>query len=259
MPIHARKIRFVASDKPDAQKALIRLIDRYGQHDAAGADVIVAVGGDGFLLGTLHRHIDYIRAGMPIYGMNYGTIGFLMNAFAEDGLQERLDKAEAAIIKPLRLVGRGEHGEVEALAMNEVALLRQTRQTAHLKIKVDGKDRLERLIADGALVATAAGSTAYNLSAHGPVLPLGADILALTPISAFRPRRWRGALLDIHAHVEFEILNPEKRPVSVTADDQEFRDIHYVSVKTAHDIELNLLFDEGHELDEKILREQFST
>ena len=254
-----RKIRFLASDKPDAQSALTRLTERYGQVNADDAQVFVAVGGDGFLLGTLHRHIDYVRAGIPIYGMNYGTIGFLMNAFNEDGLHERLDKAEAAIVKPLRMTARGQDGTVEALAMNEVSLLRQTRQAAHLHIKVDGRSRLERLIADGALVATAAGSTAYNLSAHGPVLPLGADILALTPISAFRPRRWRGALLDINAHVEFEILNPEKRPVSVTADDQEFRDIHSVSVKTAHDIELNLLFDEGHELDEKILREQFST
>ncbi|WP_017930812.1 NAD kinase [Robiginitomaculum antarcticum] len=254
-----RHIRFLASNKPDAQAALSRLIARYGQADAGDADVFVAVGGDGFLLGTLHRHIDYVRAGTPIYGMNYGTIGFLMNAFEEDNLHERLDKAEAAIVRPLLMRASGEHGDVQALAINEVSLIRQTRQTAHLKIKVDGRSRLERLIADGVLVATAAGSTAYNLSAHGPVLPLGADILALTPISAFRPRRWRGALLDIDAHVEFEILNPEKRPVSVTADDQEFRDIHHVSVKTAHDIELKLLFDEGHELDEKILREQFST
>lgn len=254
-----RKIRFMASSKPDAQSALERLIARYGQHDAENADVFVAVGGDGFLLGTLHRHIAHVRAGTPIYGMNYGTIGFLMNAFEEANLHERLDKAEPATVKPLRMSASGEHGEVEALAINEVSLIRQTRQTAHLKIKVDGHTRLERLIADGVLVATAAGSTAYNLSAHGPVLPLGADILALTPISAFRPRRWRGALLDINAHVEFDVINPEKRPVSVTADDQEFRNIHHVSVKTAHDIALKLLFDEGHELDEKILREQFAT
>ena len=254
-----KKIAFMASPKPDAQKALAGFIERYGNVDAGEADVIVALGGDGFLLGTIHRNMSLMRRGLPIYGMNRGTIGFLMNSYGEDDLHARLEKAEASIIRPLRMHAEGAGGEFEALAMNEVSLLRQTRQAAHIAITVDGKPRLERLIADGVLVATPAGSTAYNLSAHGPVLPLSADILALTPISAFRPRRWRGALLDRNAVVEFDMIDPTKRPVSVTADDKEFRNVTHVRVRMAEDIKLTLLFDEGQELDEKILREQFST
>lgn len=252
------KIAFLASDKHEAQAALKRLTDMYGNEDAGSADVIVALGGDGFLLGTLHKHMPLIRRGLPIYGMNQGTIGFLMNAYAEEKLHERLAKAQAAIVSPLRMEVEGIGGSFEALALNEVALLRQTRQTAHIQIKIDDKVRLERLIADGVMVATPAGSTAYNLSAHGPVIPLGSDILALTPISAFRPRRWRGALLKKSAVVEFDVLDPNKRPVSATADDKEIRGVTHVKVRTADEIKLTLLFDEGHALDEKILNEQFS-
>ena len=256
-PREFSKIAFLASDKPEAQAGLRSLRARYGNHDAGNADVIVALGGDGFLLGTLHRHMPLIRRGLPIYGMNKGTVGFLMNAYNEDDLLTRLNNAMTATINPLRMVAQGIGGEIKALAMNEVALLRQTRQTAHLKITIDGKERLERLIADGVMVATPAGSTAYNLSAHGPVIPLGADILALTPISAFRPRRWRGALLKTSAIVEFEIIDPGKRPVSATADGKEIRGVTHVKVSNATDINLTLLFDEGHELSEKILQEQF--
>ncbi len=254
-----KKLAFLASDKPDAKDAKARLIERYGNHDAGEADVIIALGGDGFLLGTLHRHMALVQRGLPIYGMNKGTVGFLMNAYNEDDLIARLKKAEPAIINPLRMTAQGAGGTFTALAMNEVSLLRQTRQAAHIKITVDDRVRLERLIADGIMVATPAGSTAYNLSAHGPVLPLGAEILALTPISAFRPRRWRGALLKRGANVEFEMINPAKRPVSVTADDKEFRDVTHVKISAATDINLTLLFDEGHALDEKILQEQFAT
>ncbi len=254
-----KKLAFMASDKPEAQLSRDRLIEIYGNCDAGDADAIIALGGDGFLLGTLHRHMALVQRGLPIYGMNRGTIGFLMNSYSEDDLLQRLEKAEPAVINPLRMSAEAPGGTFDFLAMNEVALLRQTRQTAHIKITVDGKQRLERLIADGIMVATPAGSTAYNLSAHGPVLPLGADILALTPISAFRPRRWRGALLKKTARVEFEIIDPGKRPVSATADDKEVRNVTRVSIENAYDINLTLLFDEGQELDEKILREQFAT
>lgn len=254
-----KKLAFMASDKRDAQDARRALIDRYGDHDAGSADAIVALGGDGFMLNTLRRHMTLIRRGLPVYGMNKGTIGFLMNNFGEDGLPKRLRKAEPATIHPLKMTAEGPGGKYEALAFNEVSLLRQTRQTAHIEISIDGRVRLDRLVADGVLVATSAGSTAYNLSAHGPVLPLGTEILALTPISAFRPRRWRGALLKAKAKVAFKVLNPEKRPVSATADDQEFRNITDVTVQQDNSISLTLLFDEGHALDEKILREQFAT
>lgn len=254
-----KNLAFMASDKLEAKESRDRLIARYGNCDAGEADAIIALGGDGFLLGTLHRHMPLVQRGLPIYGMNRGTIGFLMNSYHEDNLIERLEAAEPATINPLRMTAEAKGGSFTALAMNEVALLRQTRQTAHIRITVDGKQRLERLIADGVMVATPAGSTAYNLSAHGPVLPLGAEILALTPISAFRPRRWRGALIKRKASVEFEVIDPVKRPVSATADDKEIRNVTSVKVCVAEDINLTLLFDEGQELDEKILREQFAT
>lgn len=252
------KIAFLASEKAEAQKKLKDLKNRYGNHDAGAADVIVALGGDGFLLSTLHKHMPLVRRGLPIYGINQGTIGFLMNQYNDEDLIDRLNKAKPSVIHPLRMCADGIGGKIEALAMNEVALLRQTRQTAHIRITIDGKERLSRLIADGIMVATPAGSTAYNLSAHGPVIPLGADILALTPISAFRPRRWRGALLQTSAVVEFEIIDPGKRPVSATADDKEIRGVTHVTVKNALDISMTLLFDEGRELSEKILAEQFT-
>ena len=253
------KLAFVSSDRNDARTALQVLAARYGNHDAADADAIIALGGDGFMLRTLRRHMTLVRRGLPVYGMNKGTVGFLMNEYREDDLLKRLNKAEPATVRPLKMTAKGAGGTFEELAFNEVSLFRQTQQAAHIKINVDGKTRLERLIADGILLATPAGSTAYNLSAHGPVLPLGAEILALTPISAFRPRRWRGALLNAGAKVEFEVMNPEKRPVSASADNSEIRNIHTVKVEQDMKTSLTLLFDHEHGLGEKILREQFST
>lgn len=254
-----QKLAFVASRKPDAQHSLKTLIDRYGNVDAAQADAIVALGGDGFMLETLRRHTVLVQRGLPVYGMNRGTVGFLMNAYSEENLNERLAAAEKTTVRPLKMMAEAKGGRFEDLAFNEISLFRQTQQAAHISVTVDGHERLEKLIADGILVATPAGSTAYNLSAHGPVVPLGSRILALTPISAFRPRRWRGALLNANATVEFTVLDPKRRPVSVSADNQEIRDVTYVKVHEDHGKKLSLLFDADHGLDEKILREQFST
>ena len=254
-----KKIAFLSSGKQSAKRAKVQMVKMYGNCDAAHADILVPLGGDGFMLDTLRTHISLLRRGLPVYGMNKGTVGFLMNTYDPKGLHDRIEKAQAALINPLKMTAHGRGGKFEALAINEISLLRETRQAAHIKISIDGAVRMEKLIADGVLIATPAGSTAYNLSAHGPVLPLGSDILALTPISAFRPRRWRGALLKNTAKVTFEILNPDKRPVSAVADASEFRDVTKVSVEQASDITFTLLFDEGHELDEKILREQFAT
>jgi len=210
------------------------------------------------MLQTLRRYRTLLKRGLPVYGMNKGTIGFLMNEYVEDDLIDRLANAKDAIVKPLKMIAEAPGGKFEELAFNEVSLFRQTRQAAHIKISVDGRVRMDRLIADGILLATPAGSTAYNLSAYGPVLPLGSDILALTPISAFRPRRWRGALLKCKASVEFENLDPEKRPLSATADDQEIRNVTRVSIQRDESISITLLFNADQALDEKILREQFS-
>ncbi len=250
-------IAFISTAKPEAKRVLSRLADIYGNCDPAHADVIVVLGGDGFMLETLRKYMTLLSRGLPVYGMNQGTIGFLMNQSASEGLRERLNKARSAKIRPLQMKAVARGGEFKALAINEISLLRQTHQAAHIRISIDGEVRMQRLMADGILIATPAGSTAYNLSAHGPVIPLGSDILALTPISAFRPRRWRGALLKNTAKVKFEILDADKRPVSAVADSREFRHVTCVEVEQAG-MELNLLFDEGHELDEKILREQFS-
>ena len=224
-------LAFTASERPEAQFARKRLMQRYGSVPPSEAEVIVALGGDGFMLETLHEHLGGER---PIYGMNRGSVGFLMNEYCEDGLLERINAAERAIIHPLSMVAidtqRRQH---RALAINEVSLLRQTRQTAKLRISIDGKVRLGELSCDGALVATPAGSTAYNLSAHGPIIPLNAKVLALTPISAFRPRRWRGALLAHTARVTFEILEADKRPVSAVADNFEVRDVMEVHIAGA--------------------------
>lgn len=252
------KIAFVASGKEEAKQAKRDLAALYGNCDAAHADVIIPLGGDGFMLETLRKHMTLIRRGLPVYGMNLGTVGFLMNRFDLKGLKERLESAQAAKINPLEMTVHGRGGVFTALAINEISLLRETRQAAHIRISIDGDIRMERLMADGILISTPAGSTAYNLSAHGPVIPLGSDVLALTPISAFRPRRWRGALLKNSAKVLFEILNPKKRPVSAVADSREFRDVTSVSVQQASNITLTLLFDKGHGLDEKILQEQFA-
>lgn len=249
------KIAFVAARSDTAEAARARLAARYGDVAPEKAEVIVALGGDGFMLQTLHQ---YMTAQIPIYGMNQGTLGFLMNEYREDSLAERLNEAHAATLHPLQMRATSASGENhEALAINEVALLRQTRQTAKLRILIDGRVRVEELVCDGALVATPAGSTAYNLSAHGPVLPLSAGVLALTPISAFRPRRWRGALLGRNATVKIEVLETAKRPVSATADFNEVRDVVSVEIQEAPQISLTLLFDAGHSLEERILNEQF--
>ena len=245
----------VAAETEEAQDALGRLAARYSLAPPEEAEVIVALGGDGFMLETLHRTLE--RA-VPIFGMNCGTVGFLMNGYSEEGLAERLAAAETVRLHPLRMIATARDGSrTEALAINEVSLLRQSRQAAHVRIRVDGVVRLEELICDGVLVATPAGSTAYNLSAHGSIVPLGAQLLALTPISAFRPRRWRGALLPNTAEVGFEVLQSAKRPVSATADYTEVRDVDQVAVHEARDISLTLLFDPEHNLEKRIISEQF--
>jgi len=246
---------FTAAAGAEAHRALDSLVTRYGQFTLDQADVIVALGGDGHMLATMH---DTMARALPIYGMNLGTIGFLMNDFNDEGLLDRLSKAETAVVNPLRMRARDTEGRmVEALAINEVSLLRETRQAAKIQVEIDGKIRLPELICDGILLATPAGSTAYNLSAHGPILPLDANSLALTPISAFRPRRWRGALLSHKAAVKFTVLEHDKRPVSAVADHTEVRTVASVSVSAARDVALTMLFDAGHSLAERILLEQF--
>jgi NAD+ kinase len=250
-----QRFAFVAADTEVARAARLRLIERYGDVKAEDAQVIVALGGDGFMLETLHRHLPL---GLPIYGMNCGSVGFLMNAFHDERLVERLASVEEVALHPLQMTATTMNGEVkEALAINEVSLLRETRQAAKLRILVDGIVRMEELSCDGILVSTPAGSTAYNLSAHGPIIPMGSPLLALTPISAFRPRRWRGALLRHTAVVSFEITEGAKRPVSAVADSTEVRNVARVDVRERADIKLRVLFDPEHDLDERILTEQF--
>ena len=249
------RIAFVASDTPEAREALARLEARYGNAPPETADAIVALGGDGLMLQTLHR---FLLDRIPIYGMNRGSVGFLMNEYGEDELKERLAAAEIARIRPLRMKAQDRLGrQHEALAINEVSLFRETFQAAKLRIAVDGKVRMEELICDGVLVATPAGSTAYNLSAYGPILPINARLLALTPISPFRPRRWRGALLPSTAHLRIDVLEADKRPVSAVADHFETRSVLHVEVEQADEHELLMMFDAGHNLDERILSEQF--
>ena len=251
-----RRIAFVASDAPSAQVALTRLTTRYGQCAPEHAERIVALGGDGFLLETLHRFMD---RDLPIYGMNRGSVGFLLNDYVEDKLIEKLERAEPVVLRPLRMTATGMDGNaVSARAINEVSLLRETRQAAKLRIRVDGKVRMDELICDGILVSTPAGSTAYNLSAHGPIMPLGTNALALTPISAFRPRRWRGALLRHTAQVGIEVLEAGKRPVSAVADSFEVRDVREVQIAEDPTTSLTVLFDPEHSLEERILKEQFT-
>ena len=250
------RLSFTASDRPEAQEGLARLAARYGEARPEDADVIVALGGDGFMLETLHRTL---RLDRPIYGMNCGSVGFLMNDYLEDGLIERIGAAEKAIIHPLAMSAVDKAGKTsEALAINEVSLLRQTYQTAKLRIVIDGRERIRELACDGVLVATPAGSTAYNLSAHGPIIPLDAQVMALTPISAFRPRRWRGALLRHTAKVSIEVLEPEKRPVSAVADNYEVRDVASVEIAEDRSVSLCMLFDAGRSLEERVLAEQFA-
>jgi NAD+ kinase len=250
------RLAFLASDRPEAQKARKRLAKLYGDVAEADADVVVALGGDGFMLETLHRTLPTAR---PIYGMNRGSLGFLMNDYREADLIARIQAAEKAEIRPLNMTAVSVDGvEHKALAINEVALLRQTHQSAKLRILIDGKERLGELACDGLMVATPAGSTAYNLSAHGPIIPIGAQALALTPISAFRPRRWRGALLPHNAKVTIEVLEAGKRPVSAVADNFEVRDIVKVEISEDRSVRLYMLFDAGRSLEERVLAEQFS-
>jgi NAD+ kinase len=249
------RIAFVASQSAEAQQARTRLAERYGDAGPEAADVIVALGGDGLMLQTLHR---FMNSGKPIYGMHRGTVGFLMNDFREDGLTQRLAEAETTLIHPLLMRARDTAGHRhEAHAINEVSLFRQAYQAARLRILIDGKERLAELVADGVLVATPAGSTAYNLSAQGPIIPINAPLLALTPISPFRPRRWHGALLPDTARVVIEVLEADKRPVAAVADHDEVRAVHSVEIGMDHGIAIPMLFDPGHSLDERILREQF--
>ncbi|MEZ6022093.1 MAG: NAD kinase [Hyphomonadaceae bacterium] len=250
------KLAFTASARPEAQEALRRLRHVYGEVGESEAEVVVALGGDGHMLDTLKRRLKDKK---PVYGMNRGTVGFLMNDYAEDDLPDRLGKAEAVRVRPL--VARCETASgavVEERAFNEVSLIRQTAQSAKLRILVDGSVRMQELLCDGALVSTPAGSTAYNLSAHGPILPINSRLLALTPISAFRPRRWRGALLPHRAQVRIEVLEPERRGVSAAADNAEVRDVVAVDIREDSSASITLLFDHGHALDERVLREQFN-
>lgn len=251
-----QKLAFIAVDSLKAQEALMVLRDRYGGVAPEQADVIVALGGDGHMLDTIHQ---FMGRNIPIYGMNRGSVGFLMNEYKEENLHERLAAADLTKLHPLRMRATDAHGQVfEGLAINEVSLLRATRQAAKIRIIVDGRVRMQELNCDGVMLATPAGSTAYNLSAHGPILPISAGVLALTPISAFRPRRWRGALLPNNAVVKFEIIERDKRPVSAVADMLEVREVTEVEVCSAEDITAPVLFDAGHALDERILMEQFT-
>jgi NAD+ kinase len=250
------RIAIVAAPTLLAQEAVERLINLYGNVPVLDAQVVVALGGDGFMLETLHR---VLGRPIPVYGMNCGSVGFLMNSFSEEGLLERLVCSQAAVLHPLRMHTVTQTGSVEeALALNEVSLLRQLRQTAKLRVSVDGRVRLPELICDGILISTPAGSTAYNLSAHGPIVPLSANLLPLTPISAFRPRRWQGALLPSSADVLFEVLEMEKRPVAAVADSTEVRNVVSVAVSEERSMSVTVLFDPDHGLSERILAEQFA-
>lgn len=252
-----KRFAFVAAATDDAQSALRRLQAAYRTGDPEKAEIVVALGGDGFMLETLHR---FMARGVPIFGMNCGTVGFLMNRYDEKGLPERLARAHDEHLHPLLMVAKTVAGKtVRAHAINEVSLLRETRQAAKIGIRVDSVVRLPELICDGAMVATPAGSTAYNLSAHGPILPLGSGVLALTPISGFRPRHWRGAILPHDARVTFDVHESDKRPVSAVADFTEVRDVVQVQVRTDRRITLHLLFDPEHNLEERILAEQFAS
>jgi NAD+ kinase len=249
------QIAFVASASEEAQAALTELCNKYGNCAPDDADVVVALGGDGLMLQTLHR---YMHSGKPIYGMHRGTVGFLMNEFSTHDLHARLAAARESVIHPLKMRATDIHGQVHVHhAINEVALFRQTYQIARLRILIDEHERMHELMADGILVATPAGSTAYNLSVQGPILPINAAILALTPISAFRPRRWRGAVLPDTAYFVIEVLDGEKRPVAAVADRDEVRDVGRVEILSDKTISMRMLFDPGHSLEERILREQF--
>ncbi|MEM9879034.1 MAG: NAD kinase [Pseudomonadota bacterium] len=254
-PLTINTLAFISSQTAPAEAARDELVKHYEEASLTDADVVIVLGGDGFMLEMLHSSIP---ASTPIFGMNRGTVGFLMNEFLVEDLQHRLTRAVPQTLYPLRMTAHKiGGGSTVSHAFNEVSLLRETRQAAKLQVDIDGKTRLEELVCDGVLVATPAGSSAYNLSAHGPILPLGADLLALTPISAFRPRRWRGALLPQGTEIYLTVTESEKRPVSAVADQTEVRDVERVSIRQDREISRTLLFDPDHTLDERILLEQF--
>ena len=251
------KFHFIASENPEAKEALKVLINRYDQTKLELSDVIIAIGGDGMLLKALRNSIEKNK---PVFGLNKGNVGFLMNELSFDNLENRIQTARKVKMHPLFMSAHKINGNIfTELAVNEVSILRQTHQAAHLKITVDKKERLNELVCDGILVSTPIGSTAYNLSARGPILPLNANILALTPISSFRPRRWRGALLPQRVKIRIEVLNFDTRPVSATADNVEARDIKYIEISTDKTKKLTILHDSDHSLDERIMKEQFLT
>ena len=251
-----KNLHFVASNSEEANKALKKLLEKYEQATPEKSDMIVALGGDGFMLETLHK---YLPTSKPVYGMHRGSIGFLMNEYKEDNLLERVAKSEKVILHPLKMQAISSNGISRfANAINEVSLLRETRQAAKLRIHVNNKCRLQELICDGVLISTPAGSTAYNLSVDGPVLPLGANLLAITSISAFRPRRWRGAIVPNNSQIKIEVIEPQKRPISAVADRTEFRDVTEVIIEKDESKSITLLFDPEHNLEERILSEQFS-
>lgn len=249
------KVHFHCADTEEAAKACDEMAAAHSQYPPDEAEVIVALGGDGTLLEALHK---YYELGTPFYGMNKGSVGFMLNPYRTDDLEERLKNSQSVTLHPLRMTARTEDGKtVESISFNEVSLLRQRHHAAKIGIVIDDVERLPELVCDGILVATPAGSTAYNLSAHGPIIPLSANVLALTPISAFRPRRWRGALLPHSAQIRFEILKSDKRPVSATADTTEVRNVTQVDIRESRSISVTLLFDPDHNLEERILKEQF--
>jgi NAD+ kinase len=251
------KLHFSASSHDGAIERRARLVERYGQHEIADADCIVALGGDGHMLHVLHETVAHDK---PVFGLNCGRLGFLMNHYASEELIERIRDAETAPIHPLRMHAETTDGtQHSALAINEVSLIRQTHNAAHIRVEVDGKHQVDELVCDGILLATPVGSTAYNLSAYGPVVPLGAGLMALTPISPFRPRRWRGALLNESAQVNLEVLEPQFRPVAASADSAEHRHIKTISIAQAQDITLRLLYDQGYSLADRAIAEQFRT
>lgn len=256
MLLSQTRIAFRASQAPAAQEALATLTTRHGQTALQEAEVVVALGGDGFMLQTLH---ETEGLGLPVYGMNCGTVGFLMNAYDVDGLPERVLAAEETVINPLEMKATQADGSVvRALAINEVSLLRAGPQAAKLAIHVDGKLRLDELVCDGALLCTPAGSTAYNYSAHGPILPIGSDVLALTAVAAFRPRRWRGALLPKTAVVRLDVIDPVKRPVMADADSRSVENVISVEIRSEPTVRHRILFDPGHGLEERLIVEQFA-
>ena len=248
---------FISSENPEAKQAQNNLIKRYSQSDINNCDVIIAIGGDGMLLKALRYSIDL---NVPVFGLNKGNVGFLMNELSINGLDERVKNANKVNMYPLKMKACKLNGKnIEETAVNEVSLSRQTHQAAHLRVYIDAKERLNELVCDGILVSTPIGSTAYNLSAHGPIIPLNANILALTPISAFRPRRWKGALLPENVRINIDILDFKRRPVSATADNIEVRDIKNIEISADRTKTLTMLNDPGHSLDERIMKEQFLT